>query len=199
MKLTQIAKGVVEAVLLTPHDKLVAEPAGLIEISHALGVLGDRHGGRHRIGGHDDALVELGYSKGTPTANVRQFSLVSREELNEIACVMGVPGGVMPPGLLAENLIFSGIPNLTDCLQAGMLLSFVRHPGELCPRALLAVWGPNQPCGYPQRNITSHFGGREEFKPKVSFRKAAQGRRGVVGFVYVPGTICPGDIVTVWQ
>ncbi|HET9412153.1 MAG TPA: MOSC domain-containing protein [Candidatus Saccharimonadales bacterium] len=197
MKRTLVAKGTVESVLMTPHNQATSEQQTVLPVSHAYGLSGDRHSGGYVVSGHDDDLLSLGFTKGTPAANLRQFSMVSTEELAAIAEEMQLPGSVMPPGLLGENIVVSGIADLTSTLKAGSLLCFTRRNTDM-PQAALLVTGPNEPCGHPHANIVAHFGGPAEFKARMPFLKAAAGRRGVVGLVRVGGGIEPGDTMQVW-
>ena len=197
MKRNLVATGTVESVLLTPQNGRVSSLQTVLPVSHAYGLSGDKHAGGYVVSGHDDDLLLLGFTKGTPAANLRHFSLVSVEELTAIAQEMRLPDGVMPPGLLAENIVVSGIEDLTSSLCAGSLLCFTR-PDNDRPQAALQVTGPNESCGHPHANIVAHFGGPRAFRAHVPFIKAAAGRRGVVGLVRVGGGICPGDTMQVW-
>lgn len=194
-----IATGRVEAVLLTPQDSRVSMVRGEIKVDPEIGVLDDRHSGNRYVSSYDAALVAMGVPIGTHVNNVRHASIVSRPELNAIAKAMGVPGP-MPPGLLAENVVVSGIDSMTDLLWPGNLLEFRRSSDAPHPCAVLQVSAWTEPCMYPHRTIAEYFAdGDGPFKPAVPFTTAAKGLRGVVCLVLVGGSIGPGDIMTVWQ
>lgn len=181
-----IVEGRVEAVLFSPTttDKL------RLFVDH--GVHGDSHAGSTRLADvREKALIGHGFVKGIEIANMRQVSVVSREEINEIAIAMGIPGGGMPPGLLGENLIVEGIPNFT-MLPPGTLLLFRDAKG--IRTAAIAVWAENVPCEKPGEAIQAHLNGIPGIGRR--FPAAAIHRRGIVGSVYCSGIIKAGDIVT---
>jgi hypothetical protein len=68
---------------------------------------------------------------------------------------------------------------------------FFERNGEV--QAVLGVYEHNGPCTWPDPYIES--GARQ--KPDVSFSKGGMGRRGLAGWVDMPGTIRSGDQVSV--
>jgi hypothetical protein len=162
------------------------------------GVAGDRHSGALRgVGARESDLRYYGYPKSHRIANYRMFSAVAQEDLDGIATAMNLPG--IPHGCLGENLVLQGIPNLTQ-LPAHTKLVFhdplpegsTEKPLATC---VLVVCEENKPCIHPGNVIQSKYPEIEKLAGK--FPKAAIGRRGVVGTVYVSGSIRPGQSVQV--
>lgn len=118
------------------------------------------------------------YPQGTPVRNTRQFSVLSAEEMAEIAAGMGLAD--LSPSLVGATMVVSGIPDFSHIppgsrLQAGS-------------GATLVVNLNNRPCTYPARAIeAAHPGAGKKFKP------AAEGRRGIVAWVEREGPLRLGD------
>ncbi|MCY1035037.1 MOSC domain-containing protein [Corallococcus sp. BB11-1] len=145
------------------------------------GFVGDRHAGLTRLA---DVRTPW-FPKGTVIRNTRQVSVVSREELAEVAGTMGIPNVLA--SWLGANLELVGVPRLTH-LPPGTRLFF---PEE----ATLVMEGENQPCIHPGRAIEAHH---PDMKGLASrFVKAAWRKRGLVGWVERPGLIRAGDQVRV--
>lgn len=115
---------------------------------------------------------------GTPIANARQLSLVSSEELAEIAADMGLDG--LDPAWLGATVVLRGIRDFSNLPPASRL--------QAPSGATLAVDVQNGPCVLVGREIEREAPGRgPRFKP------AAQGRRGVTARVERPGRLGLGD------
>ncbi len=188
----EILKGKVEEVLvLNGISKSKSEIVDNIHCLSGYGIKGDRHAGRRLSDVRDNAFKHFGLPKGIEVANVRQFSAVSVEELLQIISGMGIAINNLEIfyGCLAENLIISGIPNLTK-LPANTKIFFTAPNGEL-RTAVLMVHGENMPCQIPGENIGREIGRLEISK---NFSKSAIGKRGVVGTVHCTGKIKKGDI-----
>ena len=145
------------------------------------GVVGDRHEGLVRPSG----AREPWYPRGTPMRNERQLSILSAEELAEIAMTLSLPR------ILGEwvgaNLVLSGIPHLTRLPPRSLLM----FPSG----ATIRVDGDNDPCRKTGRTIAAQVPGRADLE--FGFVKAAMGKRGLVGWVEREGAIRPGDAVKV--
>ena len=140
------------------------------------GIEGDAHSGRtHTTGARQPA-----FKRGTTVANTRQLSLVGVEELKEIAARLGIPS--IDPGWLAANIAVEGVASLTG-LPPGTI---VRAPSG----ASIYVAEVNAPCRVAARLLARHGG---YVGDASNFVRHATGRRGVVGFVYAPGTLQVGD------
>jgi MOSC domain len=145
------------------------------------GIEGDRHAGLTRPA---DVRTPW-FPKGTLIRNTRQLSLVSTEELAQVAETLGIPKVLA--SWLGANLEVAGIPTLTH-LPPGTLLFFPED-------AVLAVEGENEPCTGPGRVIEAHYPDKEKLASR--FVKAAWQRRGLVAWVERPGVIRAGDEVKV--
>lgn len=145
------------------------------------GVVGDRHEGLVRPSG----AREPWYPRGTPMRNERQISILSVEELAEIAAVLDLPE--IPGEWVGANLIVSGIPHLTRLPPRSLLL----FPSG----ATIRIDGDNDPCRKTGRTIAAQFRGRDDIE--FGFVKAAMGKRGLVGWVEREGAIRAGDAVKV--
>ena len=141
------------------------------------GFEGDRHAGLTRL---SDSRTPH-YPRGTVIRNSRQVTIVSAEELAEVAAAMGLPA--LPPEWLGANLCLRGVPALTHLPPSARLY----FPGD----AVLAVEGENLPCRLPGEVIQS----RHPDLPGLAtaFPKAALHKRGLVAWVERPGTIREGD------
>lgn len=143
------------------------------------GFVGDLHAGLTRL---SDVRVPH-YPRRTVIRNTRQFSLLSVEELAEVADAMNLPE--VRPEWLGGNLAMQGVPNLT-MLPPSTRIFF---PGD----AVLVVDAENMPCTGPGEAIQSHY--PDIPKLTQSFPKAAMHKRGVVGWVEREGVIAEGDEV----
>jgi hypothetical protein len=195
--------GRVEAVLVTsPTGQITSETYGSgslettqvekIRVIIGEGVRGDRHAGLRRFADvREKELRSFGFWKGTEIANQRQYSAVSLDDVQDIGVALGLPDPI-PYGCLGENLVLSGIPNLS-ALPSGTMLFF--RKGDVPRTAVLTVWRENTPCPGPGEVLQTHF--PEVLDLAKRFSKEAVGRRGVVGSVYVSGEIAEGDSVLV--
>ena len=161
-----------------------------IQVVRDHGVRGDRHAGTRLADVRELEFRNFGHLKGVEIANLREFSAVSLEELVEVSSAMKLPSDI-PPGCLGENLIVSGIPKFTQ-LPTGTML-FFRKGDQQKRTAVLVVWKENMPCQWPGKAIQGRFPAIPGLER--AFPKCAIGKRGVVGFVFSSGNICPGDIV----
>jgi hypothetical protein len=144
------------------------------------GLQGDLHAGLTRL---SDVRVPH-YPRRTIIRNTRQFSMLSIEELAEVAQAMEI--AEVLPQWVGANLAMQGIPNLT-LLPPSTRIFF---PGD----AVLVVDAENMPCTGPGEAIQQHYPDRPKLVQK--FPKAAMHKRGVVGWVEREGYIAEGD--TVW-
>lgn len=145
------------------------------------GFAGDRHAGWDM---HSNTRTKF-YPRGTLIRNSRQVSIVSLEELEEVAALMGLQR--LLPEWLGANLVFSGVPNLSR-LPPGTRLFF---PGE----ATLLVQAENGPCLTAGAEIQTHFPERAELASQ--FPRLGLHKRGIVAVVERPGVIHAGEAVRV--
>ncbi len=138
------------------------------------GVAGEVHGGLTRA---SCSRVTGQYPRGTEIRNVRQFSVLSAEELAMIAKGMGL--AVLDPSLLGASLVISGIPDFTHLPPSSRL--------QFDGGATLVVDMENRPCTLPAKEIEGvHPGFGKKFKP------AAADRRGVTAWVEREGVLRVG-------
>lgn len=155
--------------ITTPQDKVEATFKGFA---------GDLHAGWTRLADSRTPWV----TRGTLIRNDRQVSLVSVEELAQVARAIGVPH------ILAEwlgaNLLIEGIQELT------LLPPFARL--VFSGGTILSVTGENKPCMGPGKVIEAQTG-----VEAAAFVKAAKHKRGLVACMELPGIIRPGETVDV--
>lgn len=154
--------------------RLEAEAADRLEARFS-GPEGEAHGGLTRA---SCSRVLSQYPLGTVIRNTRQFSIVSAEELAQIAAEMGLPA--LDPALVGASMVIEGIPDLTHLPPSSRL--------QAEGGATLVVDMENRACMLPARPIeNSHpgFGAR--------FKAAATGRRGVTAWVEAEGALMLGQ------
>ena len=144
------------------------------------GIVGDYHAGLTRR----STSREPWYARGTEIRNDRQVTIVSPDELAEVAALMEL--AEIAPSWIGANLVLSGIAGLT-LLPHGTKLLFAGG-------ATIAVEGENSPCRVAGKSIGDHIGGRDGFD--LLFPKLARHKRGLVASVEKPGVIRTGEAVT---
>jgi MOSC domain-containing protein YiiM len=171
--------GQVVAVLRSPDrdSGLEKKAADQLQLSFD-GIEGDCHGGRVRT---SDSRMVTQYPRGTPVANTRQVSILSSEELDQIAATLGIPS--LPPEWVGANLVTVGIPDLTLLPPATRL--------HFSSGATLIVDIENAPCRYVGEVIDKHHPGRG-----AQFVASAKHKRGVVAWVEREGAIAVNDAIT---
>jgi hypothetical protein len=155
---------------------LVSQPVADLDATFS-GPAGEDHGGLTRP---SCSRVVAQYPKGTTIRNTRQFSILSAEELDEIAARMGL--GRLDPALVGATMVLSGLPDFSNLPPSSRL------QGE--GGATLVVDMQNRPCQLPAKPIDTAnpgFGAR--------FRVAAKGRRGVTAWVEREGRLQLGERV----
>jgi hypothetical protein len=145
------------------------------------GLAGDRHRGHSRAA---DARVPW-YPRGTRIRNARQVSILSPDELAEIARALEV--SEVTPEEIGANLLVEGIPHLSH-LPRGTRLHFPSG-------ASLAVEDENAPCRFAGASVAKRNPGRTGLD--LAFVTAARHRRGLVAWVERPGRIQAGDPIDV--
>ena len=139
------------------------------------GVEGEEHAGLTRL---SCSRVTAQHPRGTTIRNVRQFSVVSAEDLAAIAAKMGVEE--IDPAWIGASLVIEGIPDFTHVPPSSRL----QGPDG----ATLVVDMENRPCRLPAKVIDEDAPGLGR-----AFKAAAQGRRGVTAWVEREGWLRPGD------
>ncbi len=157
-------------------SSLAAEPLSEVAVSYA-GIAGEEHAGLTRP---SCSRVVAQYPKGTEIRNVRQFSILSVEELAAIAAKMGIER--IDPAWVGASLVVEGIPDFTHLPPSSRL----QGPDGVT----LVVDMENRPCHLPAKVIDAHLpgvGGR--------FKAAAKGRRGVTAWVEREGRMALGELL----
>lgn len=172
----------VAAVLVSTREStLVSDRRSAIALKFE-GVVGDKHAGFTRAA---DARVPH-YPRGTVIRNERQVSVVSEEDLAQIAAALDLAHVL--PEWLGANLSVSGIEALT-LLPPGTRIHFPSG-------AALVVTAENLPCAGPGRVLAENF---KRPKLRTQFAKAALHLRGVLAVVERPGQIATGDAITLMR
>lgn len=153
---------------------LRAGAVGQLELGFG-GVVGGRHEGENRP---SCSRVTNLYPRNTTIRNVRQLSVLSAEELAQIAAKIGLDR--LDPGLLGASIVLRGIPDFTHVPPSARL----QGPSGVT----LTVDMENRPCHLPGREIEADAPGHG-----TAFKTAAKGRRGVTAWVERPGLLSIGD------
>lgn len=169
----------VRGTYIVPEGEIASVAAPSLSLSYA-GIEGDRHTGLVRPSG----AREPWYPRGTPMRNERQISILSEEEMSEVAAAMGI--ATLSAAWIGGNLLLSGVPALSRMPPRSLLM----FPSG----ATIRIDGDNGPCRISGRSIAAHTGDpRHEF----SFVKAAMHKRGLVGWVEREGSVSVGDSVKI--
>lgn len=158
---------------------IVSHVIDRVELSFE-GFPGDTHSGLTRVA--CTRFPNL-YKAGSVIRNSRQLTIVSSQELAEIAT--GLDIDYLPGGWLGANIELSGIPGLT-LLPPSTRLVF-------SGKATIVVDIENWPCIYPAQIIDSFHSGKGR-----GFIKNARHKRGVTAWVEREGLIQLGDNVDVF-
>jgi hypothetical protein len=144
------------------------------------GIKGDFHAGLTR---KSDVRTIKQYARDTDIRNVRQLTIVSEEELVEIADRMGIPE--MKAEWLGANLVTSGIPDLT-LLTPSTRLQFPSG-------ATIVIDMENFPCRQVADVVAQYHP-----EPRAGLVTSAMHKRGVTAWVEREGVINGGDDIIVW-
>lgn len=149
-------------------------PLDAVHASYA-GVAGEVHAGVTRP---SCVRVRDQYPEGTEIRNVRQFSIVSAEELAAIAAEIGVER--LAPEWLGASLVIEGIPDFSHVPPSSRL--------QNADGTALVIDMQNRPCIFPAKEIEKDRPGHGK-----AFKPAAKGRRGVTAWVEREGPLRIGD------
>lgn len=167
--------GKIEALLITPRSM----PGMHVEIADVVweGFMGDKHFGLTMKSNSS----QKAYPKGTEVRNLRQISIVSIEELEDVAKAMNLP--TLDPAWVGANMLVSGVLGLTQ-LPSGSRLYFDNGVG-------IVIEGENLPCTTAGGSLQQQFPDRLDIT--TAFPKKAIGKRGLVGWVERPGKLTKGE------
>ena len=186
-------KATVRKVLRAAGDDFVSTEASRLPITFE-GIEGDFHAGISRRSGSREPW----YERDTVMRNERQVSILSREELDEIAQAMGIE--TLEPGWIGANLVLEGIARMSYLPPRTQLF----FEGG----ATLRIDGYNAPCRLAGSKIAEAVGAAPgpdgdytRSDMALSFKDAAHMKRGLVAWVEREGVIEPGEAVTarLWE
>lgn len=120
------------------------------------------------------------YARNTEIKNARQLSVVSSEELAQIAAAMGIDA--LSPHLIGASVMIEGIVDWSHVPPSSRLICDAG--------AGLVVDMENRPCHLPAPYIEADHEGAGK-----SFKAAAQGKRGVTAYVEREGMLKIGDVM----
>ena len=149
-------------------------PAKAVRASYA-GVSGEVHAGLTRP---SCVRVQTQFVEGTEIRNVRQFSILSAEEMAQTAAEMGLER--LEPEWVGASMIIEGIDDFSHVPPSSRLMN--------ADGTSLVIDMQNRPCIWPGKEVEKeHQGVGKLYKP------AAKGRRGVTAWVECEGPLRVGD------
>ena len=157
-------------------NSLHADPVEEMNVTFA-GVAGECHAGLTRS---SCSRVKDQHPRGTQIANVRQFSILSVEELLAIAEACNIDE--FDPAWVGASLVIEGIGDFSHVPPSSRL--------QADSGATLVVDMENRPCVLPGRVIE-----KEEPGKGKAFKHAANGLRGVTAWVEREGLLKLGDVL----
>ncbi len=160
--------------VLDREAQLASEPAAALDLTFA-GVEGEAHSGLTRP---SCSRVLSQYQRETTIRNVRQLTILSAEELGEIADAMGLER--LEPRFLGASVVVGGIPDFSHVPPSSR---FQSESGTT-----LTIDMENRPCNLPGREIEVASPGYGK-----SFKAAAMDRRGVTAWVEREGRLVLGE------
>lgn len=159
------------------REALLGEALDRLELDWG-GIPGSLHGGRTRP---SCSRVTAQHRKGTEIANVRQLSILSAEELAQIAAALGLDA--VDPARLGASMVVEGLEDFSHLPPSSRL--------QAPSGATLVIDMQNRPCQFPAKSLEAAHPGRGK-----GFRRAAEGRRGVTAWVERPGAVALGDMLS---
>lgn len=156
------------------RDALMAQSLEEMQLTFA-GIPGSVHGGQTRA---SCSRVTAQYPKGTEIRNERQVSILSEEEIAQIAARMGVDS--IDPARLGASIVVRGLPDFSHLPPASRLTA----PSG----AALCIDMQNRPCVWPGKSLEVQHPGQGK-----GFLAAAKGLRGVTAWVAAEGALTIGD------
>ncbi len=165
------------AVMTDDRAALIAPARNTFDLTFD-GIAGAFHAGLTRPA---CGRVKSQYDRGTLIKNERQLSIVSQEELDQIAAKMGVDA--LDPARLGATMVIKGIADFSHVPPSSRLTA--------ASGATMTIDMENRPCQFPARSLMADHGdSAKRFKP------AAKDRRGVTAWVAAEGRVSVGDILT---
>ena len=156
------------------HPNIRAQGVTSVQATYA-GFEGDYHSGLTRA---SCVRVTPQHPKGTEIRNTRQLSILSVEELAQIADEIGLEA--LDPVLLGASMVIAGIPDFTFVPPGSLLQSKAG--------TTISIDVENGPCNFPAREIEDEAEGHGK-----AFKAAARGKRGVTAWIEREGMLTVGD------
>lgn len=156
------------------EEDLRAAPMGALQLS-IVGAEGEFHSGVTRA---SCSRVRDLHPISTEIANARQLSVVSEEELAQIAKDIGVEA--LDPAWLGASIVLRGLPDFSHLPPSSRL--------QGASGATIVVDMENRPCVLPARVIEAARPGHGK-----AFKAAAKDQRGVTAWVERAGKLAVGD------
>lgn len=172
----------VDALFAALGEGFVSAPIDRLDLTYE-GIAGDRHGGLTRQSGGREPW----YERGSEMRNERQLSILCRDELADAAAAMELER--IEPEWIGANIVLSGVKDLSK-LPPRSLLFFEGG-------ATIKIDGQNAPCRFAGESIGEHYPDHNPKALALAFPKKAVGKRGLVGWVEIPGAVAVGNKVTV--
>lgn len=157
------------------RDSIRAERRGSLDLGWG-GIPGERHEGVTRPS--CSRVLSQHPERGTEIANTRQLTILSKEEIAQIAESCGLDE--LDPIYLGVSVVVEGIGDFSHVPPSSRL--------QAENGTTLVVDMQNHPCHLPAREIEADLPGHG--KP---FKDAANGLRGVTAWVERPGALQVGD------
>ena len=162
-----------------PVEDMVIRAIPLTEMRLGFaGYAGESHAGLTRPA---CSRVKAQHPRDTEIRNVRQLSVVSAEEMAEVAAKLGLEA--MDHAWVGASLVIEGIPDFSHLPPSSRL----QGPDGVT----LVVDMQNRPCQEPAVTIAKARPGHGK-----AFKAAAEGKRGVTAWVEREGTLRIGDRVS---
>ena len=177
LALTQQIGEIVWIGSVAPDTGLRSTAVDVLELTYA-GAKGEAHSGLTRA---SCVRVKTQWPEGTEIRNVRQLSVMSQEEIDQIAADCGLD--YLDPALLGCSIVVKGILDFSHLPPSSRL--------QAANLTTIVVDMQNRPCNLPAREIEADH--PTHGKP---FKAAAKGKRGVTAWVEHEGTLQVGDKLT---
>ena len=165
------------AVMTGDRKDLMAPARNTLELTFE-GVADAFHAGLTRP---SCSRVKSQYPRDTPIKNERQLSIISQEEIDQIAAVMGVD--TLDPSRLGATMVIKGIADFSHVPPSSRL--------QAPSGATVTVDMENRPCQFPAMSLRVNHGDSAK-----KFKSAAKDRRGVTAWVAAEGRVRVGDVLT---
>lgn len=149
-------------------------------VARMTGLDGEAHGGLTRPSCLRFTML---HPQGTEIRNTRQLSIISAEELADIAAELDLE--TLDPALIGASMVVTGIPDFTHVPPSSRL--------QTPSGATLTVDLENGPCNWPGLEIEAEAPGHGK-----GFKAAARNRRGLTAWVERPGPIAVGDEIALF-